>query len=236
MTNYDDASGTLDAEEAMLRVAVSGDAELQHKHGPMDDALEGLDSESLASYNLRRIRKELGVSQQQIADRIAAARPGGAKLSQTQIAKIERGERPWRLNELSMIAAALGVGWEEFFSIRPGEDYARLDIEAARLRYEQAKALSEEARQAWRDAARREYEAEEEFLRLAARSGYKHPDAVFALQMRWLHQDYVKDVEERTGVDVDQVGRRAQEAAEFAEREWERLVTEERQAGGDAEA
>ncbi|MFD3352773.1 helix-turn-helix domain-containing protein [Streptomyces fradiae] len=228
MTNYDDVSAKIEADEARLRVTMSGDAELDHKHGRADHPLEGLDSESLASFNLRRIRKELGFSQQQIADRIAAARPGGAKMSQTQIAKIERGERPWRVNEMMMIAEALGVEWHDFFAVTPGTDYTRLDVEAARLRYQHAKALEDDAREAWREAARKLYEAEEDFVRLAARADYKHPEAVMALHMRWMHQDYVKNALDWRDIDLAAVGERAREAAEFAAREWERIRSEER--------
>ncbi|MFJ4617385.1 helix-turn-helix domain-containing protein [Streptomyces sp. NPDC088812] len=237
MTNYDDVSAKVAADEAMLRISMAGEAELEHRHGPSEHPLDGLDSESLASFNLKRIRTELGVSQQQIADRISAARPGGARMSQTQIAKIERGERPWRVNELMMVAEALGVQWDEFFAVTPGQDYARLAVEAARLRYEQAKSLEEEAREAWREAARREYEAEEEFVRRAARSGYRHPHALFALQMRWMHQDYVKRAEEFVGIDTERIRTRATEADAFAEREWQRIVEEEerRRGGGEAD-
>lgn len=236
MTNYDDLSAKVDAEEATLRVAMAGDAELDSKHGHAEHPFHGLDAESIASFNLKRIRTALGLSQQQIADRITAARPSGAKMSQTQIAKIERGERPWRVNEMMMIADVLGVHWDEFFHIVPGEDYTRLDIEAARLRYEQAKALADEAREAWREAASKMYEVEEEFVRLAARSGYQHPHVLFALQMRWMHQDYVKDAEKFEGIDMEKNQGRWKEATAFAQQEWERLVTEERESGGDAEA
>ena len=122
MTDYDEVSARLATDEAVLDMMARGDAEMDHRYGHSTHPLDELDSESLASFNLRRIRKELGLSQQQIADRIAADRPGGAKLSQTQIAKIERGERPWRVNEMAMIANALGIHWDEFFTVRPGED------------------------------------------------------------------------------------------------------------------
>jgi transcriptional regulator with XRE-family HTH domain len=236
MTNYDDVSAKLEAEEALLRVSTAGDAALDKKHGAATrHPFDGLDSESLASFNLRRIRTELGISQQQIADRISAARPGGAKMSQTQIAKIERGERPWRVNELMMIAEALGVGWDEFFGVRPGQDYTHLDVEAARLRYEQAKALEDEAREAWREAARRQYEAEEEFIRLAAKSGYKHPQVAWTLEQRWMYQDYIKraEAESVVGIDFEAVRTRAAEARAWAEQEWERIVAEEKEANED---
>lgn len=235
MTNYDDVSAKVDADEAMLRVAVSGDAELDHKHGQFRNPLDGLDSESLASFNLRRIRTDLGVSQQQIADRVSAHRLGGVKLSQSQIAKIERGERPWRLNELMLIAAALDVGWNEFFRVRPEDDHSRLDVEAARLRYEQAKSLEGDAREAWREAARKEYEAENEFLRLAARNGVRDAYVNFSLEMRWMHQDYVKDVEEMRAIDWETVEQRKEEAKNFAEQEWQRLVEEERRKDASEE-
>jgi len=207
---------------------MSGDAELDHKHGQIRYPLEGLDSESLASFNLRQIRKELGFSQQQIADRVNSDPRAGVKLSQTVIAKIERGERPWRVNEMSAIAAALGIHWGEFFRVRPEDDHSLLDVEAARLRYEQAGSLEEEAREAWREAARKQYEAQEEFLRLAARHGVYDWKVELALEMRRAHQGYVKKVEnEEIKIDWEGFEERKSERANFAKQEWERLVAEE---------
>ncbi|AGP56156.1 helix-turn-helix domain-containing protein [Streptomyces rapamycinicus] len=233
MTNHDDVSAKVDADEAMLSVTVTGDAELEHKHGRMEHPLEGLDSESLASFNLRRIRKELGMSQQQIADRIAKQRPGGVKLSQTQIAKIERGERPWRLNEMTAIAGALDIMWDEFFRVRPGDDFTLLDVDAARLRYERAKSLEEDARDAWREAARARYEREEEFLRLAAKHDVQSPHVMFALEMRWMHQAYVDKAQEDLKYDTEDLETRKRKANEFAQQEWERLAREEKESGDE---
>lgn len=226
MTNHDGLSAKIAADEALLQMTTHGDAELDHKHGEEQHPLEGLDSESLASFNLRRIRKELGFSQQQIADRIKAEMPGGVRLSQTQIAKIERGERPWRLNEMVAISDALGIRWDEFFRVTPNADYSQLDVEAARLRYERTKALEEDARDLWRQAARNQYEAEEDFVRTAAKHGIEDPHAIFALQNRWFHQEYVKDALEGPDLDHESLDERRKEAEEFARHEWARFLVE----------
>lgn len=91
MTNHDDVSRAVAAEEAALRVTLRGDAELDHKHGKVDDPLDGIDSETIASFNLKRIRKALGLSQQQIADRIASERLGGGSFRRLRSRKLNAG-------------------------------------------------------------------------------------------------------------------------------------------------
>lgn len=236
MTNHDDVSAKVAADEALLEMTTRGDAELDHKHGTPTDPLEGLDSESLASFNLRRIRKELGFSQQQIADHLKTEMPNGVRLSQTQIAKIERGERPWRLNEMVAISDALGIRWDEFFRVVPGADYRLLEVEAARLRYERTKVVEEDARTLWRKAARDEYEAEEYFVRVAAKYEIEDPHVLFALENRYYHQEYVADALEGPELDFPSLEERRQKALEFGEKEWARLVKEASEtpaAGGD---
>lgn len=235
MTNNDSESAWVAGEEAILKMTTSGDAELDNKHGEARDPLEDLDGESLASFNLRRIRKELGFSQQQIADHLKAEMPNGVRLSQTQIAKIERGERPWRLNEALAIADALGVHWDEFFHVVPGEDYKRLEVEAARLRYERAKALEEDARELWRRAARDRYQHEEDFLRTAAQHGVEDPHALFALENRYYHQEYVEDALKGPDLDFLSLEARRKKAEEFAKREWARFMEQASDSGSAEE-
>ena len=55
---------------------------------------------------LRATRQASGLSQQNVAD---ALKPLGISLSQTQVAKIERGERPLRLDEAVALAGLFGV-------------------------------------------------------------------------------------------------------------------------------
>ncbi|MFD6474419.1 helix-turn-helix domain-containing protein [Streptomyces anulatus] len=233
MTNHDDVSARLAAEEVIQELHTRGDAELDHKYGSVAHPLDGLDSESLASFNLRRIRKELGFSQQQIADHLKEKMPEGVRLSQTQIAKIERGERPWRVNEMMAIADALAIRWDEFFRVVPGEDYRQLELEAARLRRERARTLEQDARELWRRAARDEYEADEYFLRVAAKYGIEDPYVMVALENRYYHQDYVKDSLEGPDLDFPALEERRKEALEYAQREWAKMVAEAEAAKGD---
>lgn len=55
---------------------------------------------------LRSTREATGLSQQNIADGL---KPLGFSLHQTQIAKIERGERPLRLDEAVALASLFGA-------------------------------------------------------------------------------------------------------------------------------
>lgn len=229
MTDYDDPSGLVADEEKIFAMTHKADAQLDHEQGASEDPLQDLTPEALASFNLRRIRKALGLSQQQIADKIAADRPGGQKLSQTQIAKIERGERPWRVNEMMWIANALGVYSDEFFRVTPELDYSRLEIEAARLRYEQAKALAEEARDEWRRAAKTEYQTEEAFVQVAASHNIKTPEVIHSLSMRWFHQTWVEKMLEGPTFDEDERAIRSEAAREYAEAQWEERVRMARQ-------
>lgn len=127
---------------------------------------------------------------------------------------------------MMMISGALGVHWNEFFQMGPDVDYTLLDIEAARLRYEQAKALEDDARNAWSDAAARAYEAEGEYLKAAASAGHRDAHVDFALEMRHMHQAYVSRQEQENGINWDGVEERTKAAKQYAEREWKRLVEE----------
>lgn len=64
------------------------------------------DTELRIGRNLRRIRESLELSQQDIAERLTKL---GHRFHQTQVAKIERGERAVRVNEWIAISEALGV-------------------------------------------------------------------------------------------------------------------------------
>lgn len=237
MTNYDDVS----AEEARLAISMAGDAELDElRPGPPTEdgqVVDGLDSERLASWNLRRIRDAFGISQQQIADRLASS-GGPVRLSQSQIAKIERGERPWRLNEWTAIAEALGVSPLDFFSGQYVSDDPSMELYAARMRLQRARMLEEDARTAWREAAKVEREAERVYLAVAARQGGRDEHALGLLEGRWYHQDYVASQLEAMETpwvpDVPDIERRRIEARAYAEREWEKLVKHAESRGDEA--
>jgi transcriptional regulator with XRE-family HTH domain len=67
-----------------------------------------MDILEVAGSNIRRIRQERGLSQEQLADL--------AKLHRTYIGGIERGERNVSLNNLARIAEALGVSPADLLS------------------------------------------------------------------------------------------------------------------------
>jgi transcriptional regulator with XRE-family HTH domain len=61
---------------------------------------------------LRRLRKERGLNQQQVCDRVVAR---GGRLVQHQLSGIERGERPGTTHTtVAAILDALGVSWEDY--------------------------------------------------------------------------------------------------------------------------
>lgn len=61
---------------------------------------------------VRRLRKEAGLTQKELADRIGQ---WGRSYHQTTVAKIESGTRPTSLDELIPLSVALGVSQRAFF-------------------------------------------------------------------------------------------------------------------------
>lgn len=251
MTNYDAVSGTPERDVADRRDVVANDHDAEFAQDqeldPVDrveDALTGqfgefVDSETIASWNLRRIRQVLGLSQQQLSDKLAEL-PGRSRLSQSQIAKIERGERPWRVNEMFDIAEALNISHFEFFRGQMLQDDPDLQMLAARLAYQQASESAREAEEAWHAAAMKERIAARKVINTAAYLGVKDPEAMKllilqgAVELRNQHLLAEMDLPEEELVDLsDHVSRRKvleapslDESEEWAEREWERILVE----------
>jgi len=71
-----------------------------------DDPQTPRDPERVIGREMRRIRERLGLTQLEVAERMLN---NGFRFHQTQIAKMERGERPIRVNEWIAIATALGT-------------------------------------------------------------------------------------------------------------------------------
>ncbi|WP_371669996.1 helix-turn-helix domain-containing protein [Streptomyces sp. NBC_00289] len=218
-----------ESDSLMMRAV----AEVSERRGVDYDPphpLDGLDTESLASFNLKQFRTALGVSQQQIADRLAEHRAAGhhdVRLSQTQIAKIERGERPWRLNELVAIAVALGVELGEFLKGQPATGDAGMQVMAAKLRYQNAEANEEDAREALRAAVRRTHEAANALLKVAARHEIMDQEVVNILTHRGMRQYWVEDAEKEAEPSSSTLEERQNWAGQFMAEEWHRLVEEE---------
>ncbi|MCY0961538.1 helix-turn-helix transcriptional regulator [Streptomyces sp. H27-H5] len=236
MTNYD-------AEDQGVREILQREEELESwvddgdgaEVAPDDSPMSFVDSESLASHNLKIIRRHLGVSQQQIAERLPEVSGGTVRLAQTQIAKIERGERPWRVNEMFAIAAALGVSWSELFQggVREGEteeERDRLLMLGARLKYQQAQAKVDELRRGLEAAKAEAAQAGRAMVRTSVELEIADPDVLHFLSMSHASRRHLAEDEERVrelwrSEEFDVV-ERIRESEEQAKIEWQRLVAD----------
>ncbi|WP_405924912.1 helix-turn-helix domain-containing protein [Streptomyces sp. NBC_00035] len=223
MTDYDDINREGAPPSASAGSAAAG---VSREPSGTDDVFDYLDSEALASWNLKRIRTVLGVSQQDISDRLKESR-WGIRLAQTQIAKIERGERPWRVNEMFAIAEVLGISWDELFRGDDVADDAQLTLLAARLKYQQIEEAADEVRTAGREAAAEARNAGMEMCRTAARLGIDDPAVRHFLEMQY---HYASRPEHDGPADPRTQAERVKAAKEYAETEWQRLLEEERPA------
>ena len=61
----------------------------------------------MAEINIKRIRQTAELSQQALADL--------AGVAQTEVSKIERGERRPKIRTMKRIAAVLGFDWQKFY-------------------------------------------------------------------------------------------------------------------------
>ncbi|MDG4856722.1 helix-turn-helix transcriptional regulator [Streptomyces sp. T-3] len=118
-----------------------------------------LSGEALVAHNLRRLRKAFRLSQDDIAERM---RRLGFKFHQTQVAKIERGDRPLRYDEVLALAEVLSVPALPFMT-EPvaGEGEAEFELLEAKFRVQAAQQEHETAR----DLADKAQEHYEEVLR-----------------------------------------------------------------------
>lgn len=85
-------------------------------------------------YNIRAARKEAGLTQEQIAEKL--------RMSQLHFGRLERGERPASLEQIAQIAQVLNVSLasllngcvvEENFSTQPDDSAQALGKSVARL-------------------------------------------------------------------------------------------------------
>lgn len=251
MTNYDAQSVAEDAEiaarGAAYRAAV--DFEVDERMEPTDpvkNATQGQlggagDMEKLASYNLRRIRLALGLSQQQIADKLAE-KPDRVRLSQSQIAKMERGERPWRMNEMYDLAAALGIDFFEFFSGQLKRDNADLQMLAARLNYQAAWDQAERVEEDYKAAVRTALQAGLKLVHTSVELGVEDETALHILANQAERAAEVEEIvaelqtpygEWPARITLEESRKRGEEYEErkkrrraLAKEEWDRLVNE----------
>lgn len=191
------------------------------------ESLEYLDAEALASFNLKRIRAALNVSQQEIADRLKET-PGAPRLSQSQIAKIERGERPWKVNELTAIAGVLNLHFDEFFQGMGTAGNIDLEIANSRIRLRTAEFEEEFQREKFLAAKREVRAAEDRYLALVAQRGTEDPYALRILHFRYYLNEARAAEEELDAFYVDEaaVDAKSRAAEEWARAEFDRLRQE----------
>lgn len=137
--------------QAVLPYVVSGPIlNLMETTDPLDQLQ---DAERRIGRNMRRVRESLGLKQQDVADKMNEA---GFKFHQTQVAKVERGERPVRVNEWFAIANALGIDAEALLEGGPGTDdrlwEAELHYERCRMVVDAAGVRLHEAGTTYQDA------------------------------------------------------------------------------------
>lgn len=238
MTDYDDLSG----QEARPKIETAGDDELAYTEAvtllegtqsapppgrfpddEISDELLGYDTEALASWNLKRIRTALGISQQQIADELAKDSPLGIRLSQSQIAKIERRERPWRVNELFAIAHVLNCRFDDFFQAQGVGEDSDMTMLVERIKYQSAEERAGIARFQWLRLARSAQEAANHYFEVAAKNGFKDPDVLRIKAASWLRS---RDYERHQETVAIHRPREWDEAWEYALAEWERIRNE----------
>ncbi|MDX3497228.1 helix-turn-helix domain-containing protein [Streptomyces turgidiscabies] len=82
-----------------------------------DDPQPPHDPERVIGREMRRIRERMGLTQLEVAERMLK---NGFRFHQTQIAKMERGERPIRVNEWIAIATALGTTVQDMLASEIG--------------------------------------------------------------------------------------------------------------------
>ncbi|MEV6546392.1 helix-turn-helix transcriptional regulator [Streptomyces sp. NPDC051665] len=250
MTNYDAESDEQDqaegaAQHARQNAAVDFDVDERLKPtDPAENATRGqigehVDQETLACWNLRRIRQALGLSQQQVSDKLAEL--GGSRLSQSQLAKMERGERPMRVNEMFDLGAALGIHYFEFFAGQMRSDDRDLQLLAARLHYQRAVEKSERAEEAYKETVKDALRAGQKLIHTSAYLGIKDETAMVLLTdqtdrlaqvdqvMLELESPTYGEVSKLPHVQAKLAARPAQEERyrkkrAWAEEEWARLV------------
>ncbi|MEV0639005.1 helix-turn-helix transcriptional regulator [Streptomyces sp. NPDC050619] len=147
------------------------------------------DSELRIGRNLRRIRESLDLSQQDIAERLTKL---GHRFHQTQVAKIERGERAVRVNEWIAISEALGVMPMSLMAGGLGTDDAVFE---ARLQFERMRTNVEAISQRLYSVGL-DLEAATEFYQQALQD-YLHAAAEAGQEVQWSEVEVGKEWAER---------------------------------------
>ncbi|NYI05558.1 helix-turn-helix domain-containing protein [Allostreptomyces psammosilenae] len=128
-----------------------------------------LSGEALVAHNLRIVRKAARLSQEDVAERMTRL---GHKFHQTQVAKIERGARPIRYDEVIALAKALNVPLFNFMTEAvAGEGEPEFELQEAAFRVEAAEQEWRTAHDIEQAAKARLEEAEREYRAIAERLG-----------------------------------------------------------------
>jgi transcriptional regulator with XRE-family HTH domain len=101
-------------------------------------------ADSIFARRLRAVRNQAGVTQKQLAGRMAAR---GHKMLQSTVAKIESGERPVSIGEAVQLAEVLGVDLGELITERasdPVRDRVLQERDEARVRVRSLQHLAAE--------------------------------------------------------------------------------------------
>jgi transcriptional regulator with XRE-family HTH domain len=152
----------------------------------------------------------------------------GPRLSHSQIAKIERGERPWKVNELMAIATALNLHFDDFFQGLGTDGVLDLEIANARIRLGAAKYEEDIRREMFVEAKRAVREAEDAYLKVAAERGGEDAEALRILHFRY-YVNEAKALEMETYqemVDQDKAAHKSSEAELWARAELQRMEEE----------
>lgn len=130
-----------------------------------------LDAEKRIGRNIRRLREVASLTQADLARKLESL---GFKFHQTQVAKVERGERPLRVNEWIGFGEALGVAPEALLDAGPGTDDRLFE---ARMMYERMRSLVDSKGKELYDLGQLYAECVEQFI--AVRAAYREICAEF---------------------------------------------------------
>jgi transcriptional regulator with XRE-family HTH domain len=150
--------------------------------------------DSVFARRLRAVRKQAGATQQELADRMAAA---GHKMHRSAIAKIESGERPVAIGEAVQLAGVLGASLTDLVTDdmtgRQQREYRQLaeaKIKVRSLEHETAERdkLLQEAQFLYENAVDRLQAARAELHKLELRMKVREQQAKFG-KTAWFEGD-----------------------------------------------
>ena len=181
----------------------------------------GMDVNAVVSYNVRAIRERRGMTQQQVADRLATVT--GHQLPQASISAMERGfdgerRRRFDAHELYLLSVVFDVPITYFFIPPPGTGFAELADTGRPVAELYRALLGTEAQLDALDARLEEIEIENPEAADEILSTIFGPDAAvqnWQEHFRTWRRDRLREIEVEYGDKLDEV---AEFLAEFAHR------------------